>query len=262
MGRKKPKILEQVEIEGLAEDGKCIAHHDGMAVFVSDVAPGDVVDVLAYKARKNFLQGRPTTFHHLSEVRVEPVCDHFGTCGGCKWQHVSYEAQLHHKQQIVSDNLLRIGKIELPEINRIIGSENVFHYRNKLEFTFSNKKWLTQDELVSTEILNKNALGFHVPKLYDKVVDIETCHLQPEPTNAIKNEVRKYALQNSLSFFDIRKKSGFLRNLIIRISSLNEVMVILQVGHEDSKINDVLEHIARTFPEITSLVYVGKQQNE
>lgn len=256
MARKEPKILERIEIEGLADDGKCIAHHEGMALFVSDVAPGDIVDVLAYKARKNFLQGRPTKFHQLSEVRVEPKCDHFGSCGGCKWQHVSYDAQLKHKQQIVIDSLERIAKVEVPEINTIIGSSNIFQYRNKLEFTFSNKRWLTKKQLDSNGDFNNNALGFHVPKFYDKVVDIDHCHLQPEPTNSIKNSIRQYALDNNLAFYDIRQKSGFLRNLIIRVSSIGEVMVILQVGADDDKLNDLLDHIHNSNPGITALMYV------
>lgn len=263
MGRKKPTTLEQVKIEGLAEDGKCIAHHNGQAIFVSDVAPGDVVDVLAYKARKNFMMGRPTKYHTLSSVRVEPVCEHFSVCGGCKWQHVAYEEQLRQKEQIVTDSLQRIGKIDFPEIQPIIGSKNQYHYRNKLEFTFSNKRWLTKEELNSEAQFDRNALGFHIPKLYDKIVDIDTCHLQPEPTNLIKNEIRKYALENDLSFYDIREKSGFLRNLIIRITSLNEVMVILQVGHNDDSIQRVLGHIDKKFPEITALMYVvNNKMNE
>ncbi len=263
MGRKKPIAIEEVKIEGFADDGKCIAHHNGRAIFVSDVAPGDVVDVLAYKAKKSFLLARPTRYHQLSKARVDPICNHFNVCGGCKWQHVSYEEQIKQKEQIVRDNLIRIGKVDLPEINKIIGSSQHYQYRNKLEFTFSNKRWLTTEELESEEELDRNALGFHVPKLFDKIVDIETCHLQPEPTNSIKNEIRHYAVTHGLSFYDIREKTGFLRNLIIRISSLNEIMVILQVGREDKEMHPLLEHIAQKFPEITSLMYViNNKMNE
>ena len=263
MGRKKSIILEKVEIEGFADDGKCVAHHDGMAIFVSDVAPGDIVDLEAYRARKKFMNARPTKFHKYATDRTSPQCQHFGVCGGCKWQHVSYEEQLRQKAQIVEDNLSRIGKVELPPIQPILGSSQIFQYRNKLEFTFSNKRWLTKEEIESKEEIKKNALGFHIPKLFDKIVDIETCHLQEEPTNAIKNEVRRYALSNGLSFYDIREKTGFLRNLIIRITSIGEVMVILQVGCEDEALPNLLEHLKVTFPEITSLLYViNEKKNE
>ena len=255
MSKKKPKIFSNVLIEGFADEGKCVAHHDGAAFFVSNVAPGDLVDVSAIKS-KNFFRGRPIKFHEMSPHRQEPVCSHFEDCGGCKWQHVNYQEQLAQKQQIVEDNLTRIGKIDLPAISPIVGSENEFYYRNKLEFTFSNKRWLTNKEIESGEDLTKNALGFHVPRLFDRIVDIEGCHLQPEFSNEIRNSIKKYALDNDLSFYDIREKKGFLRNLIVRNSSIDEWMVIVQLGDENGPIDDLMSFIKTSFPKITSLLYV------
>ena len=256
MGRSKPKIFENILIEGIADDGKCIAHHDGAAIFVRDVAPGDIVDVRAKKSRKNFFEAVPVQFKELSKNRTNASCRHFGTCGGCKWQHISYGFQAEQKQKIVEDNLQRIGKVQLPEINPIIKSENTFHYRNKLEFTFSNKRWLTREEIDSGNEFDNNALGFHVPKLFDRIVDIEECLLQPEPSNEIRNEVRTYGLRHNLSFYDIRTKQGLLRNLIIRNSIKGELMVIVQFGEASEEIFSLLDHLKESFPEISSLLYV------
>ena len=256
MGMKKRKLLEKIFVEGFADAGQSVAHHKGLAVFIENVAPGDVVDVEVYKKRKNHLIGRPVHFHQRSKDRVQPVCEHFGTCGGCKWQHVHYNAQLKNKQQIVEDCLSRIGKTDLPVISPILGSAEIYHYRNKLEYTFSNRGWLTQEEISSGVEMERRAVGFHIPKYFDKVIDVNLCHLQHEPTNKIRNKIRDYALKENLSFYDIRGKKGFLRNLIIRTTSIGELMVILQVGHESDELLPLLRDMAESFPEITSLQYV------
>ncbi|MEQ9425684.1 MAG: 23S rRNA (uracil(1939)-C(5))-methyltransferase RlmD [Cyclobacteriaceae bacterium] len=263
MGRRKAFKLESIEIEAIADGGKCVAHHDGMAIFVKDVVPGDIVDIEAKKKRRNYLEGRPLKFISKSKNRTEPVCEHFGVCGGCKWQNLQYETQLSEKAKIVKDNLERIGKVDNLQINPIIGSDHQYFYRNKLEFTFSNNRWLTDEEIQSGEDLERNALGFHIPKLFDKIVDINKCHLQADTSNQIRDAVKEYALKNNLSFYDIREKKGFLRNLIVRTSSTNEVMVILQVGENDIALPDLLDHLKTTFPEITTLMYVvNSKMNE
>ena len=256
MGRRKPFTIEKVVIEGIADDGKCVAHHDGMAIFVRDVAPGDVADLEVRKVKRNYLEGRPIHFHQKSAHRVEPICTHFGLCGGCKWQHVSYDIQLEQKSQIVKDALERIAKVELPELQSIIGSDEQYHYRNKLEFTFSNQRWLTIEEINSGDEMSRNALGFHIPKMFDKILGIDECFLQGSPSNEIRNAVYKYAAKKKLSFYDIRRKTGFLRNLIIRTSSLEEVMVILQVAEENEALVPLLDFISDQFTQITSLLFV------
>ncbi len=249
-------------IEGFGDAGQCVAHHEGFAVFVKNVAPGDVVDLSAVK-RKNYFEAVPLKFHKWSEDRTAPRCKHFGTCGGCKWQHVNYPTQLAQKQQIVEDNLQRIAKVDLPAIDRIIGSPEAFYYRNKLEFTFSNRRWLTREEIDSGKDFAESALGFHVPKLFDRIVDIDECHLQPDPSNQIKNSIRSYAIENGLSFYDIKAKNGFLRNLIVRNTSTGELMVIVQVGEENESLFPLLDFLGSSFPQITSLLYViNKKGNE
>ncbi|MDA0195835.1 MAG: 23S rRNA (uracil(1939)-C(5))-methyltransferase RlmD [Bacteroidetes bacterium] len=256
MGRRKPFTIEKVVIEGIADEGKCVAHHDGMAIFVRDVAPGDIADLEVRKVKRNYLEGHPTHFHEKSIHRVEPICTHFGLCGGCKWQHVSYDVQLEQKSRIVKDALERIAKVELPVSQQIIGSDKQFHYRNKLEYTFSNNRWLTNNEMHSGNDMSRNALGFHIPKMFDKILGIDECFLQSFPTNEIRNAVFEYAEREQLCFYDIRKKTGFLRNLIIRTSSLNEVMVILQVAEENDALVPLLNFISKQFPQITSLLFV------
>lgn len=250
-------MFKEVLIEKLAAEGKAIAKIEDKVLFVTNVVPGDIVDVQVTKKRKKYMEGQPVFFHKYSEMRVPAFCEHFGVCGGCKWQNIPYEKQLELKQQEVIDNLTRLGHIELPEVDQIIPSEKTRNYRNKLEFTFSAKRYLTKEELDNKEILKTPALGFHVPRLFDKVVDVKDCHLQKEPSNEIRQCVKDYITENEVSHFDIRDQSGFLRNLIIRTSSTGEIMVILSVFHEDVEVREgLLEHIYKNFPQITSLMYV------
>ncbi|RZT96919.1 23S rRNA (uracil1939-C5)-methyltransferase [Ancylomarina subtilis] len=260
MGRKRNRkpLLENIEIVKLAAEGKAIAKVDEKVVFVTNVIPGDVVDVQVTKKRKSYMEGHPVVFHKYSDLRVDAFCEHFGVCGGCKWQNLPYEEQLNFKQQEVLDNLSRIGKIDLPEANPILPSAKTEFYRNKLEFTFSNKRYLTFDEINSdADIARTPALGFHVPRLFDKVVDINKCHLQAEPSNAIRLAIKEYAFANDLRFFDIRAQEGFLRTLVIRTSTTGDIMVIVVFYHEDvEKREGLMAHLAEKFPEISSLMYI------
>lgn len=237
MGRRKGlPFLEKVRITDIAAEGNALARVDNMVVFVPMLIPGDVVDIQVVRKRKKFIEGRVVRFHEYSSGRIEPRCSHFGICGGCKWQHLPYNQQLHFKEKQVKDNLTRIGKIDLKGMNPIIGSKDEYLYRNKLEFTFSNRRWYTKEEVDSgVEFEKEDALGFHIPGLFDKVLDINWCYLQPEPSNAIRNAVREYALRNGLEFFDLREQKGFLRNLVIRNSLSGNVMVIVVFFHEDVK---------------------------
>ncbi|SFH39941.1 23S rRNA (uracil(1939)-C(5))-methyltransferase RlmD [Pontibacter chinhatensis] len=255
--KKQFEILEQVRIEEMVAEGKCLARHNNMVVFVAGVAPGDVVDLRIIRKKKSFLEAEAVHFHELSELRVQPFCEHFGTCGGCKWQHIGYDTQLYFKQKQVKDNLERIGKVPLPEFDPILGSEKTRYYRNKLEYTFSNTSWLTKEQIQSGEEYDRDALGFHIPGRFDKILDIKHCYLQPDPSNAIRLEVRRYAKEHNLPFFDIVKQEGYMRNLIIRTANTGELMVIVQVFEDRPEVMQALmEHLAATFPEITSLQYV------
>ncbi len=257
--RKKRKniVFEGVKIESMAAEGKCIARVDDKVIFVKEVAPGDVADIRITRKKKSFLEGVPVKFHEYSDKRTEPFCEHFGTCGGCKWQHINYETQLFYKRQQVIDSLERIAKVELPEIKPILSSENTRYYRNKMEYTFTNRKWLTPEEIKSGEEINRDAVGFHIPGRFDWVIDIEKCHLQVDISNKIRLEIKNFAKDNNLSFYDILKNNGLLRILIVRITSLGEIMVIVQFGENDTpKIDTLLNHVKDTFPEITSLQYV------
>jgi 23S rRNA (uracil1939-C5)-methyltransferase len=259
VGRKKDlPLLEKVRITDIGAEGNALARVENLVVFVPMLIPGDVVDLKVVRKRKKYLEGRVIKFHEYSSDRIKPLCSHFGVCGGCKWQHLPYEMQLKFKEKQVRDNLTRIGKIELPEISPIIGSADIFHYRNKLEYTFSNKRWLTKEEVESDKEFERDgALGFHIPGLFDKVLDIQECHLQPEPSNSIKNRVREYAINHELEFFDLREQKGFLRNLVIRNSLDGKVMVIVVFFKEDiEKREGLLNYLAIQFPEITSLQYV------
>jgi 23S rRNA (uracil1939-C5)-methyltransferase len=251
-------VLENVIIESIAAEGKCIAHYEDMVVFVEGiVAPGDVADLQVTRKKKNFMEAVPVRFHQLSPMRAIPFCQHFGVCGGCKWQHIPYQTQLEYKQQQVIDNLERIAKVPLPPVRMILPSRETTYYRNKLEFTFSPNRWLTDEELRSQEKLEKRTLGFHIPKRFDKIMDIEHCYLQPEPSNPMRLEVKNYARTHNLSFFDNVKNEGFLRNLVIRTASTGEIMVILQVYYADQKqTEDLLSYLHQKFPQITSLQYV------
>ncbi len=260
MGRKRNRkpFFEQVEILDVAAEGKALAKIEDKVLFVQNAIPGDIVDVQTNKKRKNFFEGYVTQYHKLSDIRVEPFCSHFGTCGGCKWQPLPYSEQLKYKQREVENNLKRIGKIELPDIQPILASQKDKFYRNKLEFTFSNKRWFeTKEDEIPEDSTERYGLGFHVPRMFDKVVDIEKCYLQDEPSNSIRLAIKDYALKNGLTFFDIRNHLGFLRTLIIRTSSTGEVMVIVSFYHEDvEKREGLLNHLKEIFPEITSLMYV------
>lgn len=265
MGRKKSdkKIFEKITVLDAGAKGVCVAKTpEGQILFVPNVVPGDVVDIQTFKKRKNYYEGKAIHFHSFSDFRVTPVCQHFGVCGGCKWQNMNYEQQLVYKNNEVYNNLKRIGKIELPQFEPILGSENQFFYRNKMEFGFSNARWLTQEEIESEEQLNtKNALGFHIPKMWDKILDIEKCWLQQDPSNAIRNGVKQFANANNLTFFDARNHTGLLRTLMIRTASTGQIMVLIQFFEDDEIArNLVLSYIAETFTEITSLQYVINQK--
>lgn len=254
-------------MSGYAAEGKALARHDGKVIFIEGgVVPGDVVDIRLSKNKKDWAEGRAIHIHTYSDKRAEPFCEHFGTCGGCKWQMLPYSLQLEYKQQQVADHLQRIGKLALPAMDPIKGSRHTIHYRNKLEFTFSNRAYLTAEEIKDNEgvVLERNALGFHVPKLFDKVLDINTCYLQEEPVNLIKNTVREYALAHGLSFYDIRAQEGWLRNMVVRICTTGEIMVNLVIHHENKKNREaLLQHLLKTVPAITTLVYtINPKKND
>ena len=261
--KKKRQVFEHVEVIDAGAKGKTIGKApDGRVIFLTNAVPGDVVDVQTTKKRKAYFEGTATTFHSKSDKRVQPECKHFGVCGGCKWQNMGYEHQLFYKQKEVANNLKRIGHLELPDITPIKGSEKQYFYRNKMEFSFSDSRWLTLEELQSDTIFeDKNALGFHIPGMWDKILDIKKCHLQQDPSNAIRLETKDFAQKNGLTFFNPRNQYGMLRTLMIRTSSIGEIMVLIQF-YEDDKIkrNLLLEHLSKTFPEITALLYVVNQK--
>jgi 23S rRNA (uracil1939-C5)-methyltransferase len=261
MGRKQTKkvIFENITVLDAGAKGVSVAKApEGQVIFIPNVVPGDVVDVQTFKKRKAYFEGKAIQFHQFSSDRVEPVCQHFGACGGCKWQNMNYDKQLFYKNQEVFNNLKRIGKIELPIFEPILGSTKQFFYRNKMEFGFSDSRWMTDAEIQSgTEIENKNALGFHIPKMWDKILDIEKCHLQEDPSNAIRNEIKHFATANNITFFNARNHTGLLRTLMIRTASTGEIMVLLQFFQENKAQRELLlNHIYATFPQITSLLYV------
>ncbi len=260
MGRKKRnKLFEAVEVIDAGAKGKSIGKSpDGKVIFINNAVPGDVADIQTIKKRKSFYQGTAVKFHKYSEKRVEPVCRHFGVCGGCKWQFMDYKYQLEYKQQEIENNLKRIGKVELPETTPILGSKEIYFYRNKMEFSFSDSRWLTQKEIESgKDFEDKNALGFHIPGMWDKILDIKECHLQEDPSNAIRNFVKEFSTKNDLPFFNTREQSGLLRTLMIRTSSTGEIMVLIQFFQEDKEKRELLlDALASEFPEITSLQYV------
>lgn len=285
---KAAQTFENIEITDISTEGKGIGRitrksqdpsigETKIVCFVDFAIPGDVVDVQITLKKRNYLEGKVIQYHTYSDKRTEPVCKHFGTCGGCKWQNMKYGAQLEFKEKYVKDALTRIGRlIPLPDRQAgspspggegsmflpIIASQKYFHYRNKLEYTFSNKRWLTNEDFKTLNIgedLGSAAygLGFHIPKLFDKVLDIEECHLQEDPSNAIRLEVRKFSIENKLTFFDIRRQNGFLRNLIIRSTSTGQWMVVVVFFYEDPVLREkLLKHLSKKFPQITSLLYV------
>lgn len=259
MGRKHQEIiLENVEIEAVAAEGKALAHVDGAVVFVQFAVPGDIVDIKVTKKKKNYMEGFILRMVKPSEHRLEPFCSHFSICGGCKWQPLPYEMQLAAKQQQVWDQLVRIGHLDIPEISPIIGSDDTRYYRNKLEFTFSSRRWIFEDEDPETmDWKERSGLGFHVGRFFDKVVDIEHCWLQPSPSNEIRLFIKKYALEHELPFFDIRNHEGLLRNMVVRTTEDGKVMLILVFYHEDvEKRTALLDELIAAFPQISSLYYV------
>ena len=258
MRKKQEIILNDITIESVAAEGKALAHVDGTVVFVQFAVPGDIVDIKITKKKKNYMEGYILALKKPSEHRLEPFCKYFGICGGCKWQPLPYPMQLQAKQQQVYDQLVRIGHLQVPEIQPIIGSEKITNYRNKLEFTFSERRWIYENE--DPDALSpaqRLGLGFHVGRFFDKVLDIDCCHLQPSPSNEIRNFIRQYAIDNGLSFFNIREHHGFLRTMVVRNNEKGEVMLILCFYHEDENARrKLLDAVADAFPQIVSLYYV------
>jgi 23S rRNA (uracil1939-C5)-methyltransferase len=259
--KKKNIVLENLLVENYAAEGKSIARVDGKVIFIAGAVPGDRVSVRLSKNKKDWAEGQAIHFHEFSKERTVPFCSHFGICGGCQWQMLPYEKQLQYKQQQVQDNLKRIGKVELPAILPIIGAEETTHYRNKIEYTFGNKKYLTKEEIVSLPFEEGKSrvgayAGFHAKGLFDKVVDIETCYLQSEPTNALRLAIKEFAVANKFSFYDIRNHTGFLRTMQVRICTTGEIMVNIVAGENDEKrIKQLMEFAADKFPSITALLY-------
>ena len=257
--RNKKQVFTNVEVIDAGAKGKTVAKApDGKVIFLPNAVPGDVVDVQTFKKRKAYYEGKATVFHKLSDKRVRPVCEHFGTCGGCKWQHMGYEHQLYYKQKEVVNNLTRLGHIQLPEVTPILGSAKQYFYRNKMEFSFSDSRWLTLEEIQSDEALtDKNALGFHIPGMWDKILDVKSCHLQEDPSNAIRNAVKQFAIDNDLAFFNTRNQTGLLRTMMIRTASTGDLMVLIQFFMDDRvKRELLLDFLSESFPQITSLQYV------
>ena len=257
----KQKFFEDVRIIDIAEEGKGVGKTDDFVLFVDKAVPGDVVDVQVYKSKKNFGEGKIFNLKQASEYRTTPFCEHFGTCGGCKWQHMTYEAQLKFKQKSVADALGRIAKIDVDGIMDIIPSPADRYYRNKLEYTFSDKRWLYDGENKEDEALNMNALGFHIPGRFDKILDVKHCYLQAEPSNDLRNSIRDFVIEHGYSFYNLRNHEGALRNLIVRTSSTGEIMVIVVFAYvEQEDIDKLMNFIDAGFPEITSLLYIINQK--
>ena len=263
MARKKKELplLEKVTITDVAAEGKALAKVNDLVIFVPYVVPGDVVDLQIKRKKNHYAEAVAVKFHEYSPERAEPFCQHYGVCGGCKWQCLSYENQIKYKQKQVFDNLTRIGKVELPEFMPILGSEKTRFYRNKLEFTFSNKRWLTEEEVKEdVKYGQMNAVGFHIPGAFDKVLAIEKCWLQDDISNQIRNAIRDYAYAHELEFFNLRTQEGMLRNMMVRTSSTGELMVLLQCkivnDTQLAQMKDLLQYVGDTFSQITSLLYV------
>ncbi|MDC7996172.1 23S rRNA (uracil(1939)-C(5))-methyltransferase RlmD [Altibacter sp. HG106] len=260
MARKsKRKVFENLEVIDAGAKGKAIAKApDGRVVFINNAVPGDVVTAQTYKKRKSYYEARATEIHKPSKKRVSPQCQHFGVCGGCKWQNMGYEHQLYYKEKEVINNLTRLGNLTLPDVSPILASAERYFYRNKMEFSFSNNKWLTQEQIDSSETIeDRNALGFHIPGMWDKILDIEKCHLQRDPSNAIRNFIKSFAKDHNLEFFDPRKQEGLLRTLMIRTATTGDIMVLLQFFKEDTaKRTLLLDALIAQFPELTSVLYV------
>nr|WP_321234244.1 23S rRNA (uracil(1939)-C(5))-methyltransferase RlmD [uncultured Psychroserpens sp.] len=261
MARRKNKrqIFENIEVIDAGAKGKTVAKApDGRVIFLPNAVPGDVVDVQTFKKRKAYFEGKAIKFHTLSNKRTTAKCEHFGVCGGCKWQDMDYKFQLEYKQKEVTNNLVRIGHLELPEVTPILGSAEQYFYRNKMEFSFSDSRWLTIEEVESDEDLgDRNALGFHIPGMWDKILDINKCWLQEDPSNEIRNAVKDFSIKNGLEFFNTRNQTGLLRTMMLRTSSTGDLMVMIQFFKDDKEKRELLlDYIASTFPQITSLQYV------
>lgn len=261
--KKVPLVLEQITILDFAAEAKCIAKVNDEVIFVQGpVAPGDIADLRILKSKKSFKQAQAINIQPLSQHRTDAVCSHFGICGGCKWQHVSYASQIAFKERQVRDNLTRIAKVKLPDFQPILGSSEEYYYRNKLEFTFSSARWLTEDEIGKEDLGSLNALGFHVPGRFDKILPVDHCYLQPDPSNAIRNGLRDFAQVNGISYYELKmQKEGALRNLIIRNTQTDELMVTVQFAYaSEDEIQLVMNYLKSTFPMITSLNYVINQK--
>nr|WP_321248344.1 23S rRNA (uracil(1939)-C(5))-methyltransferase RlmD [uncultured Psychroserpens sp.] len=257
--KNKRQVFENIEVIDAGAKGKTIGKApDGRVIFLPNAVPGDVVDVQTFKKRKSYFEGKAIKFHTLSDKRTEPQCEHFGVCGGCKWQDMDYKYQLEYKQKEVTNNLVRLGHLELPEVTPILGSAEQYFYRNKMEFSFSDSRWLTIEEVQSDEDLgDRNALGFHIPGMWDKILDINKCWLQADPSNAIRNAVKEFAVDNELEFFNTRNQTGLLRTMMLRTSTTGDLMVMIQFFKEDKEKRELLlDFLGSTFPEITSLQYV------
>ena len=255
--KRKKFLLEKILVTGYAAEGKSLAKIDGKVIFIEGAVPGDMVDVFVSTNKKDWGEGRATHFHEFSKERAEPFCRHFGTCGGCKWQMLPYEKQLQYKQQEVAQNFKRIGKVELPDMLPIAGAGATKYYRNKLEFTFSNKRYLTSEEIKTADTVEQqSALGLHVPRIFDKVIDIHECYLMDDINNHIRNSVRDFAIQNNYPFYDIKQHTGWLRNMIIRYCSTGELMVNIVLGFEDeAERKRLLDFVLEKVPSITTLLY-------
>ena len=261
---KNRKIFERVIIEDFASEARCISRVDGKVLFTEFTAPGDVVDLKITRNKKTYFEAIPVKFHAYGKNRVKPFCIHFGECGGCKWQHIPYQDQLDFKRRQVIDQFERIGKFPFPAVNNTLGSSETQYYRNKLEFTFSDRRWLTQEEIEMGKNLDRNGLGFHRASQFDKIIDIEECFLQPDPSNRIRQELKFFARKENIPFYNLLEHTGFLRNLIIRTSNTGDVMVILQVAYTDKPlIEKSMNFLRNNFKEITSLNYVvNAKRNE
>ncbi len=250
-------VLEKVLVEDFAAEGKSLARLDGKVIFIENAVPGDVVDVRLFKNKKDWAEGSVVKYHEYSPQRVVPFCSHFSVCGGCQWQMLPYEKQLQFKQKQVEDNLQRIGKVELPEMMPILGADETKFYRNKIEYTFSNKRFLLAEELKDESVSSlQNVGGFHAKGIFDKVIDIKICYLQSEPTNRLRIAIKDFAEQHQLSFYDIKQQHGFLRTMQVRICTTGEIMANIMLGNDDEAArNLLLEHVSKNFPEITTLLY-------
>lgn len=251
------KFLQNIQVIDIAEEGKGVGKSEDLVIFIDKVVPGDIVDVELLKRKKRFYEGKVQNLVKPSAHRTEPFCEHFGVCGGCKWQHLSYDAQLQFKKKSVSDALQRLGKVDVSNMEPILGSAESLYYRNKLEYTFSDKRWLTDDDMRSAETMEMNALGYHIPGRFDKILDISHCYLQADPSNEIRNKVREYALKAGISFYNLKNHEGALRNLIIRTSSTGELMVIVVFAYADEvQIDGMMKFMASEFKNINSLLYI------